>query len=272
MPFALSTSPLALPEPFDGVLTAMIALDTISEPLDALAATLDPAEQARAASLRAELHRARFIRRRWWRTQFIARTFNLAPADIRITHDALGCPTITAPHHLKHIHLSTASAGNIAALALAPHRRLGIDLAHIDPAHATLDAARIFMHPDELAAHAALPPTAQPQHFFQLWTRKEALLKTLGTGFATDPRTIDTRPDTVMLPNPNTVIPPSPDAVALPSPNALKSPAPIHLTNLALDPADPAHTAALAMHAPRTTDPQAQGSQSLGSPTTLSGW
>ena len=34
------------------------------------------------------------------------------------------------------------------------------------------------------------------QRFFNLWVKKESLLKAIGTGFSTDPRSIDTMEDT----------------------------------------------------------------------------
>ncbi len=224
--------------PFDRVSLHFINLDDIQLPLDQLLSQLAPDECARAATFKHDLHRARFIRRRAWRRNIIAQLAAINPDELAIVHDSLGRPSITAPAIISHWHLSTSNSQSLAALAIVPYCNIGIDLAFIDPQHASPDAARVFMHPDELRDHLARPPRDQPANFHRLWTRKEAFLKTLGTGFATDPRTIDTRPDLIILPSASPFAPPN---------------TPIHLTDL---PLHPTCTAALAIHAHSATEPR----------------
>ena len=51
--------------------------------------------------------------------------------------------------------------------------------------------ARQIMSCAEWEGFLSLPPKAAHEAFFDLWTRKEALLKAAGTGFLTDPRAIN---------------------------------------------------------------------------------
>ena len=46
------------------------------------------------------------------------------------------------------------------------------------------------MHPAELALFERIPEHRRTAAFFRLWTRKEAALKAIGTGFLTEPRSL----------------------------------------------------------------------------------
>lgn len=165
-----------------------VDLEALPEPATLLP-RLDRTEQVKAARLRVQDARTRFVRRRWIRRRLLAEVHGLAEADIHIRTDPLGRPLITAPKSLASLTLSTSSAGPHALVAWSLQPGVGVDVARVDPAVVSVNTAAVFMHPAERRAwEAAEDPT---EVFHRCWTRKEAVLKALGTGFQTDPRTID---------------------------------------------------------------------------------
>ena len=165
----------------------------------AIIAELDSAERERASTFVVQEARESFVRRRWLRRALIASVFNIDAARIAIESDHLGCPRIVAPAALRSVSLSTSTAGRLALVALREGGRIGIDIASVDPSHATADAAAVFMSPRERSAWAS---NCDPGEFFRLWTRKEAALKALGTGFAIDPPLADVTGPTLSLRDP----------------------------------------------------------------------
>lgn len=147
---------------------------------------IDEAERLRAAAFRSPDARESFIRRRWLRRVLIARGHDLNPADIRIDSDRLGRPRVMAPDQVASLQISTSSAGHLALIAWRRDLPLGVDLARLDPDQASRAAAAVFMSPEERRRWQ----DGDTLGFFRLWSRKEAALKAIGTGFATDPPTV----------------------------------------------------------------------------------
>ncbi|MBX3316491.1 MAG: 4'-phosphopantetheinyl transferase superfamily protein [Phycisphaeraceae bacterium] len=151
-----------------------------------LQADIDDAERLRAATFRSPDARDSYIRRRWLRRVLIARGHDLNPAHIRIESDRLGRPRVMGPDQISSLEISTSSAGHLALIAWRRDLPLGVDIARLDPDQASPAAAAVFMSPDELRTWH----DGDALGFFRLWSRKEAALKAIGTGFATDPPTV----------------------------------------------------------------------------------
>ena len=172
---------------FDAIAIDLCRLADITEhPLQCTAA-LDDDEITEADAFHQDLHRAWFIKRRWLRKCAIAECCDINIESIRIEHNELGRPLITAPSNAARLTLSTSHSMGLAAVALAPGLEFGIDIEFLEPEYATPAAARVFMHPDELDTWRTLRDTDRVAAFFDTWTRKEALLKAHGTGFKIDP-------------------------------------------------------------------------------------
>ncbi len=161
---------------------------------------IDEAERLRAAAFRSPDARESFIRRRWLRRGLIARGHGLNPADIRIDSDRLGRPQVMAPDQVASLHISTSSAGHLALIAWRRDLPLGVDLARLDPDQASRAAAAVFMSPEELRRWQ----DGDTLGFFRLWSRKEAALKAIGTGFATDPPMVSVSGPTLVWHAPST--------------------------------------------------------------------
>jgi len=152
-------------------------------------------ERFRAARFVHELDRRRFVAARVFLRRSLASLTGCAPADLVFAYEPNGKPFLTIPNapafNLSH-------AGGLAVLAVIASGAVGVDLERTKPLDDYCALAAMVMHPSELAAFCALPVEARRTAFYRHWTRKEALLKALGPGFAAEPRqfcvSLDTTP------------------------------------------------------------------------------
>lgn len=188
MPLPHGVTELEVPQAGDGVRVFQSDLEALP-PAATLLAQLEESERARAAGLVGKEARDGFIRRRWVRRALLAGMHGVDPSTMEIQSDRLGRPSIVSPAAMRSISLSTSSAGCYALIAWSGTRPVGVDIARVDGAHVSDGAARLFMAVRE--RDAWLASGCSPHVFFRVWARKEAVLKLRGTGFATDPTSVD---------------------------------------------------------------------------------
>ena len=94
-----------------------------------------------------------------------------------------GRPELADPSQ-RALQFNWSHSGNTALIAVARGVTPGIDLERLRPRAHAMQLAQRFFHPEEVAALAALPASAQEAAFLQLWTSKEAVLKATGRGIA----------------------------------------------------------------------------------------
>ena len=114
-------------------------------------------------------------------------------AGLLIRH-AVGDADMTLNEHGKpylpgsDMHFSVSHSGACAAIAV-DSAEVGLDVEKL-PDRDYMKIARRFYHPNELAyVEAAADPA---RAFTRVWTRKEAYLKQIGTGIASDLTAFDT--------------------------------------------------------------------------------
>jgi 4'-phosphopantetheinyl transferase len=142
---------------------------------------LDDAERARATSFAFQRDRDRFVRRHVFARRVLAGYLGIDPAAIGIRPSPLGEPQIEPP---CGVFYSLSQADDLTVLAVAQGRRLGVDierLRHIDDALGI--AAGLFAAP-EVKLMRSVPPASRSSVFLKLWTRKEAVVKTIGGGLS----------------------------------------------------------------------------------------
>ena len=144
---------------------------------DDAAPVLSADERERAARFHFEHHRQRFVRCRTLLRQLIAQSTGGDAASLAFRYNTYGKP------ELDGIHFNVSHSANIAVIALT-QEPIGIDVEAINPAANVMPLARTAFSPGECAALAALPDQQRIAAFFRGWTRKEAYLKLLGTGFS----------------------------------------------------------------------------------------
>lgn len=138
-------------------------------------------EIERAERLRFEHHRERFIRCRAWLRELLAEALGHDAASLEFHYGAHGKPEIDG------MHFNVSHSANIAAIALSREQPIGIDVESIDAERDVVALANTAFSVAERAELARMTRDSQVAAFFRGWTRKEAYLKLLGTGFSRAP-------------------------------------------------------------------------------------
>jgi 4'-phosphopantetheinyl transferase len=158
-------------------------------PSDATVAT-DGTEAARAARIADPLARSRHLVSRALLRGILAQHLRCAPGALRFAVSAHGKPVLIAPEPSSgatpSLHFNLSHAGGWLLIATRTAGPVGVDLefprAGLDPDRL---AGRVFTPTEraELRQAAKDSEAAARRRFYDGWTRKEALLKCLGTGF-----------------------------------------------------------------------------------------
>ncbi len=165
-------------------------LDQPPTPLLELAAILTADEQERAARFRFPEHQARFIAGRGLLRELLGGYLNRPAAALRFSQGSHGKPQLAGEETAAGLHFNLAHSGHRVLYAVA-RREVGVDLEETDR---SVDDAAIIHRVcglREWAAFQSVPPAQRQKAFFACWTRKEAIAKALGAGFASEWRTLD---------------------------------------------------------------------------------
>jgi 4'-phosphopantetheinyl transferase len=158
---------------------------TLAVPADkfaALAATLSPEETERAHKFKFERHRNRFIAGRGALRGILGPYLRAHPADLRFIYSANGKPALAEGFADAEIHFNLAHSEDLALVAVTRAGRVGVDVEGVRPVKNVEDLVARFFSQRENEAFQKIPDDQKPAAFFNLWTRKEALLKATGEG------------------------------------------------------------------------------------------
>ena len=163
----------------------------VAQICSALGHTLSPQELARASAYKREPHRARFIARRSMLRWLSARYLACSPEALCLSFDGLGKPAWQRPT-APRLAFSVSQTESMALLAFAWDCQVGVDVEQLmDGVDFAGVAQAVFSSAEKKALQAArLDPAAA---FFSIWTRKEALLKAMGTGLSPQSRNYTTQ-------------------------------------------------------------------------------
>lgn len=151
--------------------------------IEARAAWLDAAERMRAARLLAAADRRNFIVGRVVLREILAERLGLLPQDLTFSVGDGGRPELAIPA-AEDLRFSVSHSGPWIAVAIVPEREVGVDIEVLRPLARGITSVWRTLAVEERAALRALPPGARQAAFWRCWTRKEALLKGIGTGIA----------------------------------------------------------------------------------------
>lgn len=157
-----------------------VDLDAPEERLEALHATLSADERARAARYRFATPRRQFIVCRGTLREMLGQQLGLAPEAVIFTANAHGKPALAGGCDLC---FNVAHSANLALIAVAHGREIGIDVEELRPVEDRAALVSGFFSPAEQAAFHALPAAQQHIAFLTGWVRKEAYMKARGLGF-----------------------------------------------------------------------------------------
>ena len=141
------------------------------------------AERVRQARFHFEADRRRHLVARALVRSVLSRYGATAPQDWLFSADANGRPRIANPPPGLALDFNLSHAGELAVLAVAADRAVGVDVESMARETDT-DRLERYFAPAERAALAALPAAGRRQRFFELWTLKESYLKARGEGLS----------------------------------------------------------------------------------------
>jgi 4'-phosphopantetheinyl transferase len=140
---------------------------------------LSPDDVTRAERFRFDLHRRRFIVGRGALRSLLADLTGCAPAELTLIAGPEGKPSLAAgpsfnlSHSEQHLLIGITAEG-----------RLGVDIEVKKPIPDAMELARTHFTEEEIAALRGLSAEELGAAFLRIWTRKESLLKALGTGLS----------------------------------------------------------------------------------------
>lgn len=140
-------------------------------------------ERLRAGRLRSPRSADRFTVARGILRVLLGRYLVYRPEQLVFSFGLHGKPELAAV--LKTgLSFNVSHSGGLAVFAVANKLKVGVDIEEIHPVSDQEAAASIFLSPDELEEFKAMPAEEKLEHFFTIWTCKEAVLKALGAGFS----------------------------------------------------------------------------------------
>lgn len=147
------------------------------------AAALPPHERARYEAVSDPLGRAEFVLARYVLRDVLGRLLGRQPARVGLAVDRAGRPWVTdAPG----VDVSVAHAAGVVSVAvgtgLAPGTRIGVDLEEVRTVPRAGELARRLFSPAERARLGLASGLAGDLLWLDVWTRREAYVKAVGTG------------------------------------------------------------------------------------------
>ena len=149
---------------------------------DAALALLDVEERARMGRFVFEKDRRLYLAAHALVRRALSRRAAVDPAAWRFVAEAGGRPVIAGPAPVPPLRFNLSHCKGLVACAVAEGRDVGVDVEALG--ELPRDLIDRICAPAEAAALRALPPEAQPERFFTLWTLKEAYVKARGQGLA----------------------------------------------------------------------------------------
>lgn len=176
------TAPEALPLGKDDIHIFAAPLDIAGDDLAKLKASLSADENERAARFKFERHRNRYIAGRGWLRTILGRFLKCEPAMLRFEYSAHGKPILLKGAAGHDLHFNLAHSEDLALATVTRLCPVGVDVERIRVVKDVEELVKRFFSARESEAFQKLSLNEQPAAFFNLWTRKEAMLKATGEG------------------------------------------------------------------------------------------
>lgn len=151
---------------------------------------LSPAERDRADRFFAERDRIRYHNAHTALRQILARYTGLEPQTLQFHTNAYGKPSLVNALPVE-FNLSHSNSFALVSIHSSP---VGIDIEHLRADFDVLALAQRYFAPAETAL-----VNANPERFFEFWTRKEAFIKAIGMGVSFPLQKFDTCTDRINI-------------------------------------------------------------------------
>lgn len=117
----------------------------------------------------------------------LARYLGLRPSSVMLRRSRTGKPELEG----SPFDFSLAHSGDVALVAVARGREVGVDVELLRAGTESWSLSSHALTHSERARLQGLPMAQRSGAFLSMWTRKEALLKAVGVGLASDPQLIE---------------------------------------------------------------------------------
>jgi len=164
----------------------LVELKKMDKDTSSLLNILDDTEQQRYHRLHRN-HRHRYLLSHAACRNILSRYTGYTASEIQYTLNTHGKPgLINSPFtfNLSHSH-------DLAIIVIGAGTEIGVDVEYIKPKPNWKKLAKRFFNTDEYSYLLQQAENHQLESFFQLWTRKEAFIKALGTGLSTPLKSFD---------------------------------------------------------------------------------
>lgn len=172
--------------PLDGAAVYFCSVSAVRPIFPRLRLFLTPEEMARLGTYRQDPDRERFLLGRALLRLFAGDILDVPPQTVPLQATSTGKPIIAN----CGLHVNVSHSGDVVALAMA-ERPVGIDVEAIAEA-VPWEAMTIAFSPTERARLSGLAGDERRRRFYEIWTRKEALLKADGRGLHDDLPSVET--------------------------------------------------------------------------------
>lgn len=158
----------------------LMSLNVPDDEIRQYAMHLSRDEQMRAERFHFERDRRRYLVARGMLRILLGRQLDRAPADIVFWYEPHGKPRVAAT--TPPLHFNVAHSSDMALYAISHHCVPGVDIEHLDRDIDVAAFAQRFFTPRECADLLRIPAAGQKRALLTLWTRKEAVVKSIGAG------------------------------------------------------------------------------------------
>lgn len=188
------------PEASGGTQLIWLRLDLPAQALEEMTRWLSPDERQRAARFRFSRDRNRYIAGRAGVRAALGQVLGRDPATLRFSYGPQGKPVLDRDTGATPVHFNVSHSQGVALLALHAEAELGVDIELVRPVPDALAIAERLFAEEECRVMAVLSPDERDLVFARLWTRKEALLKSIGRGLSHPANTFAVPPDELVRP------------------------------------------------------------------------
>ena len=148
------------------------------------AAVLSPDERRRAAQFFIPRDRRRFIARRAQLRTLLGERLGVAAECVRLSSEPHGKPVLAEPLDKSGLTFNLSHSGDLTLYAFASGSTIGVDVEAVRIIDDGDRVAAIAFSKREFERYERLLPRDRAIGFLNCWTRKEALVKAMGSGLS----------------------------------------------------------------------------------------
>lgn len=141
-------------------------------------------EQERAARFRHQRDREYFVASRGALRNILSRYAGVAPHLLHFSYNEHGKPFLSDEAGWGTLRFNLSHSNGLALCAVTRGLEVGIDLEFVREDFDCIELAEKLFSSQEAKVLRRIPPHAQPDSFFDCWTRKEAYVKARGEGLS----------------------------------------------------------------------------------------